>query len=166
METENTDDKKQQVQGLMVFLAAIADGLENVTGGGARAVCFQAGRAVGSTREVARQEHQDIFAAIEVVREEMEKMGIHWPFDSHYKQHSDPDFVTKKEGYREIKLPFRNCIVRCTLFRYGFPQGKALCQTKHGLFCGLFQKVYGAKTHLGITHAGENACLLNLKIFD
>jgi hypothetical protein len=114
---------------------------------------------------VARKE-KDIFKAMEAVREEMKEMGLNWPFDAHYKRQSDADVVRQKEGYREIDLPFYNCMVRCTLFRYGFSQGKALCQTKHGLFCGLFQNIYGAKTHLGIVHAGENACLLRLKIYD
>jgi predicted hydrocarbon binding protein len=159
----NTDEHKQQVQGFMMFLGAIADGLESVTGKGAGAVCFLAGRKVGLRRKVAQKEN-DIMATLETVKNEMKAMDINWPFDIDDKQQSE--FIIQHDGYREIKLPFKNCIVRCTLFRYGVPQGKALCQTKHGLFCGLFENIYGAKTNLGIIHAGENACLLNLKIFD
>jgi predicted hydrocarbon binding protein len=161
----SANEKTQRVQGLMMFLGALSDGLESVAGRGAEAVCFRSGRVVGLKRQVAQKE-TDIFKSLEVVREEMQEMGINWSFDAHYKRQSDPDLVARKEGYRDIDLPFRNCMVRCTLFRYGFPQGKALCQTKHGLFCGLFQNIYGAKTHLGIVHAGENACLLKLKIYD
>lgn len=161
----STNEQMQRVQGLMMFLGAVSDGLESVAGRGAEAICFRSGRVVGLKRNVARKE-EDIFMALEAVKEEMREMGINWPFDAQYKKQSDPDIVVRKEGYREINLPFKNCMVRCTLFRYGFPQGKALCQTKHGLFCGLFQNIYGAKTHLGIVHAGENACLLNLKVFD
>ncbi|OAD20036.1 hypothetical protein THIOM_004288 [Candidatus Thiomargarita nelsonii] len=148
----------------MMFLGAVSDGLETVTGRSAKVVCFQAGKRVGSQHKVARKEN-DLFATLDAVKEEMEKMDINWPFDVNYQQQGH-DFVTQHNGYKEIRLPFENCIVRCTLFRYGFPQGKALCQIKHGLFSGLFEKIYGAKTHLGIIHAGENACLLNLKIYD
>lgn len=161
----STNEKMQRVQGLMMFLGAISDGLESVAGRGAEAVCFRSGRSVGLEREVATKE-KDIFAALGAVQNEMQAMGIDWPFDAQYKKKAETDNVVQKSGYKEINLPFRNCMVRCTLFRYGFPQGKALCQTKHGLFCGLFQNIYGAKTHLGIVHAGENACLLNLKIYD
>lgn len=157
--------RRQQVQGLMMFLGALSDGLESVTGRGAEAVCFRAGHKVGLERKVAAKE-TEAMAALERVRAEIEAMGITWPFDASYQPSTAPEQVVQHAGYREIKLPFRNCIVRCTLFRYGFPQGKALCQTKHGLFCGLFQNVHGSRTHLGIVHAGENACLLNLKIFD
>jgi hypothetical protein len=41
----------------------------------------------------------------------------------------------------------------------------SLCQTKHGLFCALFENIYGAKAKLDIVHSGENACLLNLKYY-
>jgi predicted hydrocarbon binding protein len=160
----NTSENMQRVQGLMMFLGALADGLESVTGRGAEAVCFRSGRVVGLKRDIPKKE-QAIFNTLEAVRQEMRDMDINWPFEL-YKKESVSDFVIPHEGYRELWLPFRNCIVRCTLFRYGFPQGKALCQTKHGLFSGLFDNIYGTRSHLGIVHAGENACLLNLKIYD
>jgi hypothetical protein len=112
-----------------------------------------------------KKTERDLLDALEVVRQEMLDMGINWPF-SPYKKGSDPELITNSDGIREIHLPFQNCIVRCTLFRYGFPQGMSLCETKHGLFCGLFEKVYGARAKLEITHAGENSCLLKLKVFE
>ncbi|VFM95011.1 MAG: hypothetical protein BECKG1743D_GA0114223_100166 [Candidatus Kentron sp. G] len=161
----NTKPHMQKVQGLMMFLGALSDGLESITGKGANAVCFHSGRSVGLKRQAAKQGEDDIFKTLEAVRGEMRDMGINWPFDV-YKKEAESEFVTQGEGFREVRLPFHNCIVRCTLFRYGFPQGKALCQTKHGLFSGLFENIHGKKSHLGIVHAGENACLLNLKIYD
>ena len=160
-----TLDRQQQIQGIMIFLVALSDGLEATTGRGSEAVCFQAGKKVGSEWEVERKE-SNIFQALESVKQEMNNMGINWPFEVKYQLQSLPE-------YQEIKLPFQNCMVRCSLFRYGFPQGKALCQTKHGLFCGLFEKIYGAKrTYLDIFERGkknagaaENACLLTLKIY-
>jgi predicted hydrocarbon binding protein len=150
---------QQRVQGLMMFLGALSDGLESVAGIGAEATCFSSGQMVGLARDVERTE-TDIFATLDAVRHEMEKMNIDWPFDAEYhKQHPN-----RRGDSTEIDLPFKNCIVRCTLFRYGFPQGKSLCQTKHGLFCGLFEKINGTAADLEVVHPGENACLLRLKL--
>lgn len=154
-------ENMQRVQGLMVFLGSISNGLELLLGRGSTAVCFRSGRTVGLECDVARKE-TDLFKALDAVREEMLKMGINWPFEP-YKKESEPDLLVRTEGGGEIKLVFKNCIARCTLFRYGFPQEMSLCQTKHGLFCGLFQKIYGAKkATLDVVHSGENACLLKL----
>ena len=163
-EATDTTELRRQVQGLMVFLGSLTDSLETSVGRGAKAVCSRAGRKAGLKTEVKRTE-RDLLDALEVVRQEMLDMGINWPF-SPYKKRSDPELITNSDGIREIHLPFQNCIVRCTLFRYGFPQGMSLCETKHGLFCGLFEKVYGARAKLEITHAGENSCLLKLKVFE
>lgn len=153
----------QRVQGTMVYLGSVANGLEVLLGRGARAVCFRAGREVGLDQAVQRRT-KDPFEALQAVREEMLRMGINWPFEP-FKKQSESDLVTHHDGYSEIRLAFRNCIVRCTLFRYGFPQEMSLCQTKHGLFCGLFQQIYGASATLDVVHSGENACLLRLRYF-
>jgi predicted hydrocarbon binding protein len=163
-ETTDTAELTRRVHGLMVFLGSLTDSLESSVGRGAKAVCARAGRKEGMNRDVKKTE-SDLLEALEVVRQEMLDMGIDWPF-SPYKKGTEPELITRKDGIREIQLPFRNCIVRCTLFRYGFPQGMSLCETKHGLFCGLFEKVYGSRAKLEITHAGENACLLKLKVFE
>ena len=163
-ETTDTTELTHRVQGLMVFLGSLTDSLETSVGRGAKAVCARAGRKTGLKTEVKKTE-RDLLDALEAVRQEMLDMGINWPF-SPYKKGSEPELVTHSDGIREVHLPFHNCIVRCTLFRYGFPQGMSLCETKHGLFCGLFEKVYGSRAKLDITHAGENACLLKLKVFE
>ena len=155
----------QQVQGLMVFLGSLADGLEGLVGRGGQAICLRSGRTVGLKQPVRRKE-DDFFKALDAVREEMQAMGINWPFEP-FKKQEEKDFITVDEhGFSEIRMPFRNCMVRCTLFRYGFPQEMSLCQTKHGLFCGLFENIYGVRATLGIVHSGENACLLNLRFKD
>lgn len=149
---------QQRTQGLMMFLGALADGLETISGKGADATCFASGQMVGLAHSIQRNE-SDIPAALAAVRTEMQRMGIDWPFDSeYYQQH------TTNADANTIDLPFKNCVVRCTLFRYGFPQGKSLCQTKHGLFCGLFESISGMAADLDIVHPGENTCLLRLKI--
>ena len=155
-------DKSNQVQGLMLFSAALADGLELTIGQS----CFQAGKKVGLEFKIENKE-QDIFSALKVVRQEMKKMKIDWPVIK-YKS------VVQFENHQEVQLIVKNCIVRCALFRYGSFLGTPLCQVRHSLFCGLFEKIYGARrTYLDIFErgkhnagAGENACLLTLKIYD
>ncbi|MBF0189509.1 MAG: hypothetical protein HQL50_16425 [Magnetococcales bacterium] len=166
METNPERERRiGQTQGLMVFLGALTDGLEGLTGRGAQAISFRAGRQVGLAWEVERKE-PDLMAALEQVRIEMNRMGINWPFEI-YKRQDEADAVTIDEkGLTEIKMTFRNCMVRCTLFRYGFPQEMSLCQTKHGLFCGLLEQIYGVSASLGVIHSGENACLLKLRFQD
>ena len=163
-EATDTTELTRRVQGLMVFLGSLTDSLESSVGRGAKAVCSRAGRKAGLKTEVKKKE-TDLLEALDVVRQEMLDMGINWPF-APYKKASETELVTDNNGIQEVQLPFQNCIVRCTLFRYGFPQGMSLCETKHGLFCGLFENVYGSRAKLDITHAGENACLLKLKVFE
>ena len=59
---------------------------------------------------------------------------------------------------------FRNCMVRCALFRYGHEQKQSLCMMNHGFFCGYVQKFTGKRAELEILHAGENACLKELLV--
>lgn len=155
----------ERAQGLMVFLGAVTDGLESLVGKGSQAICFRAGRAIGLKHAVQRKE-KDLDKALELVRQEMLVMGIDWPFRSYKKEGAASHIQKTEDGFIEISMPFGNCMVRCTLFRYGFPQEMSLCQTKHGLFCGLFEAIYGVQATLGIDHSGENACLLRLRFRD
>lgn len=154
-----TTELRQRTQGLMMFLGALADGLETISGMGAEATCFSSGQMLGLTREV-KHTSSNLATTLSAVRDEMQQMGIDWPFDQEYHSRRTP--TTNHSD--SIDLPFKNCIVRCTLFRYGFPQGKSLCQTKHGLFCGLFEQISGQPADLEIIHPGENACLLRLNV--
>lgn len=160
----SSEEKILQTQGLMVFLGALGNGLETLLGRGAESVCFRSGRTIGINWNVSAKE-SDLFKALTMVRQEMLRLDINWPFEIWAKQ-SQSEAVTQAEAMPEINLVFRNCIVRCTLFRYGFFQEMSLCQTKHGLFCGLLENISGIKTSLDVVHSGENACLLKLKYYD
>ena len=152
-------EMQQRTQGLMMFLGALADQLEDIMGTRAEDRCFQSGEKA-AMKYSAQKSCSDVRETLHAVHSEMKRIGINWPFDINYHQiiapQSDPE-----QGWI---IPFRNCATRCTLFRYGFPQGKALCQTKHGFFCGLFERISGRQADLEILHAGENACLLRLKL--
>lgn len=153
----------QHVQGLMVFLASAADGLEELLGRGAGSVTFRAGRETGRQREIEHTEEGDLLKALDLVWEEMCRIGMRWAFEP-YKRDDEETLITEENGELKLKLVFRNCLVRSSLFRYGHPQKLSLCLMNHGLFCGLVEKIYGGRATLDIIHAGENACLKMLTV--
>lgn len=160
---DETSKLLHRTQGMMVYLGSLANGLEELLGRGSDSVCFRAGLKVGLETKVEQKAEGDLQSSLVAVQSEMTGMGIHWPYTP-YQRSTDSALVQENERGQVVKLWVRNCIVRCTLFRYGFPQKQSLCQTKHGLFCGLFQQIYGNRCNMGILHAGENACLLGLNI--
>ncbi len=150
-------------QGLMVFLASAADGLEEMLGRGAGSVTYRAGRNAGLKTTVQSDKHEDVLKALDAVWEEMCRIGMRWSFEP-YQREGDKDLITTEDGRLKIHLVFRNCLVRSALFRYSHPQKLSLCLMNHGLFCGLFEQIYGQPANLEIVHAGENACLKVLTI--
>jgi predicted hydrocarbon binding protein len=141
-------------------MASLSHGLEQVLGRGAATVTFRAGRTVGLKSAAAAQE-PDILAALPVVEKELRNKGIVWPFEP-WKPAGQSSFVYDKDGKQALKLVFRNCMVRCALYRYSHEQKQSLCMMNHGLFCGYVQKITGKRAELDILHAGENACLKEL----
>jgi len=152
----------QRVQGMMVYLCSLANGLEMLLGRGSESICFRAGRNVGLKWKV-EQKDKDFVKAVGLVQKEMLRMGINWPIKP-FKKSTEPQLIEKDEKGQSVKLAVENCIVRCTLARYGFPQKGSLCNTKHGLFCGLLDQTCGTKSTMEIIHAGENGCMLRLRI--
>lgn len=153
----------EQVQGLMVFLAASANGLEDLLGRGAGSVTFRAGRMAGLGHDARGSESGDLLRALDLVWDEMCRIGMRWAFEP-YKRSDDEDLITEENGTQKVLLVFRNCMIRSSLFRYAHPQQLSLCMMNHGLFCGLLEKVYGGRANLEIVHAGENACLKLLTV--
>jgi predicted hydrocarbon binding protein len=159
---ENSE-QLQKVQGLMVLLSSLANGLDEVFGQGAASITYRAGRTVGLKTAVRQQEREDLLKALEIVSLTMNDIGIHWAFEP-YKKKEEAGLITVENDQQQIQLVFRNCMVRSSLFRYGHPQHLSLCMMNHGLFCGLLEKVCGLPANLNITHAGENACLKVLTV--
>ena len=154
------DAIRGELQGLMVLMASLSHGLEQVLGRGASTITFRAGRTVGLRSEVARTS-ADPIEALEILKREMSGKGIEWPFEV-WKPEGAKDFIVQRGDERLLKLVFRNCMVRCALFRYSHEQKQSLCLMNHGLLCGYFQKITGKRATLDILHAGENACLKEL----
>ncbi len=153
-------ETRDELQGLLVVMASLSHGLEHVLGRGAETVTFRAGKTVGLKSNVASKE-SDILTALARVGEALKEAGVEWPFEA-WKPVSEKSFIYQRDGKQAVKLVFRNCMIRCALFRYGHEQKQSLCMMNHGLFCGYVQKITGKRAELEILHAGENACLKEL----
>ena len=154
------ENRRGELHGLLVLMASLSHGLEQVLGRGAAPITFRAGRTIGLKSDVA-EKSTDLEKALPLLEAEMKKRGIIWPFEL-WKPASESSYVYDKGGKRAAKLVFRNCMVRCSLFRYSHEQKNSLCMMNHGFFCGYLQKITGKKAELDIIHAGENACLKEL----
>jgi len=156
-------EQLQRVQGLMVFLASMAGGLEEVLGRGAGAITYRAGRSAGRKAPVKTRDTEDLLKALDLVWEEMCRLGMRWRFKPHQTA-GQSGLLAQEDGKTRLELVFDNCMVRCALFRYGHPQKLSLCLMNHGLFCGLLEQVHGGSANLEVLHAGENACLKVLTV--
>lgn len=150
-----------ELQGLMVFMASLSHGLEQVLGRGANSVVFRAGRNVGMKAQV-KQTTEDTLEAVELVQQELRRKGVAWEVVP-WKPSDQADYVYDKDEDRwALKVVCRNCMIRCALFRYSHEQQQSLCMMNQGEFCGIFKKITGKNATLEIIHPGENACLKEL----
>ncbi len=154
------EDSPQKLQGLMVLLASLSHGLEDVLGRGAKSVVFRAGQNVGLKVEV-KQTTTDPLEAIAICEKELRAKGIAWQV-SPWKPSSAAEFIYAKGDRLAVKVVCKNCMIRCSLFRYSHDQQQSLCMMNQGEFCGIFQRVTGKNANLEIIHVGENACLKEL----
>lgn len=157
------DSERNKLDGLMVIMASLAHGLEQVLGRGAATVTFRAGRKLG-LKATMIERSEELLAALDLLKRELEKGGINWPFEVWKPEGTAQATYTKEDGSLATKLVFRNCMVRCSLFRYSHAQQQSLCMMNHGVFCGYLQNIIGKRVGLEIIHAGENACLKELTI--
>ncbi len=158
-----SDLARRRLDGLLVIMASLAHGLEQVLGRGAATVTFRAGRKIG-LKATMRDRSEELLHALELLKQELERAGINWPFEIWKPEQSAEAVYKKEDGSLATKLVFRNCMVRCSLFRYSHPQQQSLCMMNHGVFCGYLQNIIGKRAGLEILHAGENACLKELTI--
>ncbi|HEY5958999.1 MAG TPA: hypothetical protein VIV60_20710 [Polyangiaceae bacterium] len=161
---ESSPNTSGELQGLLVFIASLSHGLESVLGRGAATVTFRAGRTIG-LKTKATQTSSDPIEALELVKKQMTALGIEWPFEVWQAKGADSPFY-EKDGKKALKLVFRHCMVRCSLFRYSHEQKQSLCMMNHGLFCGYLQSILGKRADLDIIHAGDSACLKELVIHE
>jgi predicted hydrocarbon binding protein len=154
--------KLDELQGLLVLMSSLSHTMEKVLGRGAAPITFRAGRTIGLKADIPTKT-TDTKQALVVVGDELLKRGINWEFEL-WKPAADSSYFYTVNEKEAAKLVFRNCMVRCSLFRYSHEQKTSLCMMNHGLFCGFLQKITGKRAELNIIHAGENACIKELTL--
>jgi predicted hydrocarbon binding protein len=146
-------ETRDELQGLLVVMASLSHGLEQVLGRGAETVTFRAGKNRGA------QEQRHPAGKRHAGRARQGGRGAqgqrHRVAVRAWKPAAEKSFIYEKDGKQAVKLVFRNCMVRCALFRYGHEQKQSLCMMNHGLFCGYVQKITGKRAELDICTPGK-----------
>ena len=84
-------ETRDELQGLLVVMASLSHGLEQVLGRGADTVTFRAGKTVGLKSGITHKE-SDILIALGKVGEALKANGIEWPFEA-WKPASETSFI-------------------------------------------------------------------------
>ncbi len=156
-------DKRAKLQQAMIFLGAIASGMEQAVGESANSISYLAGKNLGRKLSDGVAKTGDIEQALAATREVLLANNYLWMFET-FKPHDRPELVQKVEGGSEVMLVFRDCMIRQSLFRFGHAQKGSLCNMMFGFFAGALQNVMGRESTLEIVHSGENACYKRLII--
>jgi hypothetical protein len=140
------------------FLAALTHGAENNLGKATNSVCTLAGKKFGREAVAGSTTSTDPVEAVALLSKALEQRGILWdiaPF-----QGEQTTLVEEKDGVKRMRLVFRTCMVRNSLFRYAHEQELSLCHMAHGVFAGGMETVMPGNTvKLEIIRACPNACL-------
>jgi len=156
-------DPRLALQETMVFLGAIASGMEDAIGESANSISYLAGKNLGKNLSIGIPKTNSLEQALEATREVLVKNGFLWLFET-FKTHDQPDMIQQRAEGQEITLVFRDCMIRQSLFRFGHCQKGSLCTMMNGFFAGALENIMGADSSLEIIHAGENACMKKLTI--
>jgi predicted hydrocarbon binding protein len=156
-------DKRAKLQQAMIFLGAIASGMEQAVGESANSISYLAGKNLGKKLSDGVAKTDDIEKALAATRDVLLANNYLWMFET-FKPHDRPELVQKVEGGSEVMLVFRDCMIRQSLFRFGHAQKGSLCNMMFGFFAGALQNVMGRESTLEIVHSGENACYKRLII--
>lgn len=156
-------DPRLALQEAMVFLGAIASGMEEAVGESASNISYLAGKNLGISLSDNIPKTDNLEQALEATRNVLVENGFLWLFEP-FKTHDRPAMVMESEDGRDITLVFRDCMIRQSLFRFGHAQKGSLCTMMNGFFAGAIQNIMGADGTLEIVHAGENACMKKLTV--
>lgn len=158
-------DKRAKLQQAMIFLGAIASGMEQAVGESANNISYLAGKNLGMKLSEGVEKTTDIEQALTATRNVLLKNNYLWMFET-FKPHDRPELVQKVKGGHDLMLVFRDCMIRQSLFRFGHAQKGSLCNMMFGFFAGALENVMGRESTLDIVHTGENACYKRLFIKD
>lgn len=154
------DDYEEALHVLMKFVGSMSSALEQVSGRGANAIVYQAGKRMGHEAGKLVEKTDDLEKALQ----ELSKiLGMEFYFEM-WKPSNQDNYITENNGETVVKLLFMDCVVRQTLRRTGLPQKGPLCYLLYGYTVGAVEEVMDIKGKLDIDHVGPNACLKTLTI--
>lgn len=161
--TATFPDPRLALQETMVFLGAIASGMEEAIGESANSISYLAGKNLGKNLSNSITKTDNVEQALEATRKVLVENGFLWLFEP-FKMHDQQEMVQKTADGSEITLVFRDCMIRQSLFRFGHCQKGSLCTMMNGFFAGALENIMGVDSSLEIVHAGENACMKKLTV--
>lgn len=156
----NIDDYEKALHTLMKFVGSMSSALEQVSGRGANAIVYQAGKRMGHEASKLMEKTDDLEKAM---GELSEVLGQEFYFEM-WKPSSQDNYTVERGDETEVKLLFMDCVVRQTLRRTGLPQKGPLCYLLYGYIVGAVEEVMDIRGKLDIDHVGPNACLKTLTI--
>ena len=154
------DDYEDALHVLMKFMGSMSNALEQVSGRGANAIVYQAGKRMGHESAKMMEKTENLEQAMD---EMGEVLGHEFYFEK-WKPADQDSYVIQKDNEVTVKLLFMDCVVRQTLRRTGLPQKGPLCYLLYGYMVGAVEEVMDIKGKVDIDHVGPNACLKTLTI--
>ncbi len=156
----NLDDYEDALHVLRKFMGSMSSALEQVSGRGANAIVYQAGKRMGHESAKMMEKTDDLEKALY----EMGEVLGHEFYYVKWKPEAQNSYVIQKDNEVTVKLLFMDCVVRQTLRRTGLPQKGPLCYLLYGYMVGAVEEVMDLKAKVDIDHVGPNACLKTLTI--
>ncbi len=140
------------------FFAALAHGAENNIGQGTNSVCFLAGKRLAREAVAGNETTSDPVEALKIVTRALAERGIIWEGEEFL---GERDQLIEQDGnVKKMRVIFRTCMVRNTLFTYAREQKQSLCHMSHGMFAGAMEKVMpGCTVKLEILQACPECCI-------
>lgn len=164
---DRTDDlsiRRDTLQEIMNFTAALAHGLEQTMGLGAHGMARVGGMKLGMQFAAKAKKTTDVAQTLEEVRRILHENNCHWDFTVLEPRGEAKKRLKVEPGELDIFLVFRDCMIRQSLFCFGHQQKGSLCRMMYGFFSGAIESIMGKKAELEVLHAGQNACLKRLRI--
>ncbi len=145
-------------QKVAYFFGALAHGAEKNIGQGTNSVCFLAGKRLAREAVADSETTSDPVQALKIVTRALANRGIIWEGEEFL---GDRAALIEEEGAtKKMRVIFRTCMVRNTLFTYAREQKESLCYMAHGIFAGAMEKVMpGCTVKLEIIQACPEACI-------
>lgn len=156
----NIGDYEEALHVLMKFVGSMSSALEQVSGRGANAIVYQAGKRMGHDAAKMMEKTDNLEKAL---NEMGEVLGVEFYFEM-WKPKGQEGYTLESGNETVVKLLFMDCVVRQTLRRTGLPQKGPLCYLLYGYMVGAVEEVMSIKGKLDIDHVGPNACLKTLTI--